>query len=142
MKLTLYVPASMESWMGRLILLASAIVGSPAGPLPALAECAGGRIRIDYEGNKYGSAGLKTYAERVYKAANRHITQYPTIARMWVPPAALVEVGVVDVFIHLDPAAFHRAPGPPRFEISDPARLKLWLGVAELEPELQVGRGY
>ena len=72
MILTVYVPARPALHIRD----GSGIVGSPGDE--------GGRVRIDYEGNIYGSPALRTYATRVFHAAGRHLTRYPTIARAWV----------------------------------------------------------
>ena len=52
----------------------SGIVGSPS-------EDVSGQFRIDFEGNLYGAENLKTYWDRLFHAAGRHVTGYPTVAR-------------------------------------------------------------
>ena len=52
----------------------SGIVGSPS-------EDRSGLVRIDFEGNIYGAQSLKTYWDRLFHAAGRHVTGYPTVAR-------------------------------------------------------------
>ena len=106
--LTLYVPAAGAAF-GAMVLPGSAIVGSPDGD----------RIRIDYEGNRYRSANLVTFADRARQAAGRHLERYPTIARAWVAPANLVVVGTYEY------------PGGP-LSITDPAALARWLGLTDL----------
>jgi hypothetical protein len=84
MRLTVYIPQP-DSFLSKTVLDGSAIVGSPA---------AGGRVRIDYEGGKFGQFG--SWREMLEHAAGRHVTHYPTIARMWVDPADVLEVGTFD----------------------------------------------
>jgi hypothetical protein len=55
-----------------------------------------GRIRVDYEGNRYGAANLNRWADRVHAALDRHLVHYPTVARAIVPAADLVVVGSFD----------------------------------------------
>ena len=52
-----------------------------------------GRLVIDFEGNRYGSTSITTYADRVDHAAGRHLVRYPTVARLAVLPADVIEVG-------------------------------------------------
>lgn len=82
MHLAVYVPTP-ESPLRSVIRLGSGIVGSPEGA----------RVRIDYEGALYGQSGLERYADRVRLAAGRHTERYPTIARAWVEPNELIQVG-------------------------------------------------
>lgn len=85
--LTVYVP-NEASFLAKQIKPGSGIVGSPSGYAhPEMSE------RIDYEGNLYGAMNMNTYTERVYHAAGRHVTKYPTVARVWCNPADLVRVG-------------------------------------------------
>lgn len=90
-----------------------------------------GRLLCDYEGNRYGSPELSRYADRVFHAFGRHVEHYPTVARVWVAPEQMIEVGWFD-----------RRTG--RVELhDDPARQLLsgWLGVESVDPaELQHGR--
>lgn len=83
--LTVYVPAD-----GSLptILAGSGIVGSPLD--------GNGRIRLDYEGNKYRAANIVTFADRVYHAAGRHLVNYPTVARMVITPERVLPVATFD----------------------------------------------
>lgn len=82
--LTLYVPAP-ASHLNHVIDRGSAIVGEPADPAV---------IVICYEGNRYGA--MRDFAEMILHAADRLVTGYPTAARAWVAPSALVPVGTVD----------------------------------------------
>jgi hypothetical protein len=52
----------------------SGIVGSPS-------EDRSGLVRIDFEGNIYGTLNLANYWDRLFHAAGRHVTGYPTVAR-------------------------------------------------------------
>jgi hypothetical protein len=101
--LTVYVPAGP----GLPIRDGSGIVGSP------VAE--GARLRIDNEGNVYASPALRTYATRVFHAAGRHLTRYPTVARAWVAPEALRAVGTWN----------HHTR---HLSLSDEAAVAAWLG--------------
>ena len=55
----------------------SGIVGSPSKEKPTL-------IRVDFEGNIYGCENLSTYWDRLFHAAGRHVTHYPTVAREYL----------------------------------------------------------
>ena len=48
--------------------------------------------RIDYEGNRYNSANLVTFADRVHIAWSRQKHNYPTIARAITQPDDIVVV--------------------------------------------------
>lgn len=81
--LTVYVPAPTAP-IRYTIATRSGIVGTPKDD---------GQVRIDYEGNLHGASNIVTFADRVAQAAGRHTTNYPTIARAWVPSTNLVPVG-------------------------------------------------
>jgi len=90
-ELMLYVP-NLDTWIGRTIKKGSGIVGSFA----LLTGIEGGeklsgnrKIRIDYE----GGAHIKTWEDKVFHAAGRHVVRYPTVARAWVDESSLIEVG-------------------------------------------------
>ena len=88
----------------------SGIVGTVDGPMTV----------IDYEGNRYGSTSMVTWADRVHHAAGRHADRYPTVARSVVPAVTLVQVGTFDSErgqVHLDPA--------------QGARVADWLGIPQ-----------
>ena len=53
---------------------------------------ASGRVVIDFEGNRYGSSSMTTFADRVDHATGRHLTRYPTVARLSVLPSDLTAV--------------------------------------------------
>ena len=53
----------------------SGIVGSPTRD---------GLIQVDYEGNLYHAENLRTFWERLFHAAGRHVTGYPTVAREYL----------------------------------------------------------
>ena len=65
------------------ILRGSGIVGSPDGI----------GIRIDYEGNHNGACNIKTWEDKVFHAAGRHVSRYPTIARSVADAGQLIEIG-------------------------------------------------
>jgi len=83
--LAVFVPAP-ESRLPFLIAAKSGIVGSP-DPDDAT------RVVIDYDGDLYHAANVRTYADRVRVAAGRHKDRYPTVARRSVPAMDLVQVG-------------------------------------------------
>jgi hypothetical protein len=68
-ELFILVPTSDSS--GR-PMKGSGIVGSPTRD---------GLIKVDYEGNLYHAENLRTFWERLFHAAGRHVTGYPTVAR-------------------------------------------------------------
>ena len=84
-RLAVYVPAP-ASRLPWLVAKKSGIVGSPDAEDPS-------RIVIDYEGNLYHAANVRTYADRVRIAAGRHQERYPTVARRSVPAKDLVQIG-------------------------------------------------
>jgi hypothetical protein len=80
----------------------SGIVGSDAPPQHGYQM-----TEIDFEGNLYGADNIRTYADRVMHAADRHETKYPTVARMTVPDDTLVYVGDFDgKRVNFDPVNF------------------------------------
>jgi hypothetical protein len=104
----------------------SGIVGTPIrewfkndGEDPEDAE--DGILVIDYEGNRFGAANIRTYADRVMQAAGRHAVHYPTVARQTVPgwQDELLRVGVY-------------VPNEKQVNVADDesmAHLATWLGV-------------
>lgn len=75
--------------------------GDMAGKLPT------GEVEIDFEGNRFGAENIRTYADRVWVAAARHVGRTPTVARMVVPDEALIYVGDFhDGRIDVDPVNF------------------------------------
>lgn len=111
MKLTVYVPAP-DSELRDHIKAGSGIVGSPYGDT--------GRLRIDFEGNLYQLPELKDYADRVKRAAERHLwrgengERYPTSACAYVSPEEVVEIGSWD-------------PEGGKLEITDQGMVRSWL---------------
>ena len=65
----------------------SGIVGRPVS--------GGSRIEVYYEGN-FNYANVKTFADRVMIAYDRMAQEYPTIARSYVKPELVRQVGVYD----------------------------------------------
>lgn len=117
-----YVPRH-GSELRREIVDASGIVGSPL-------EDTVGKMLIDYEGALYRQPGLKTYADKVAHAAERHVHRYATRARKIVDAGELVHIGFWDVerssVIVLDEGYF---------------RLCEWLGVKRIpQSELELSR--
>lgn len=101
--LTVYVPAA-DSALRRTLLPGSALVGSLSN---------GRRIMVDFEGDKYGSQGLRTYEQKLLHASGRHVERYPTVARAFVESGDLIEVGTYDV---------HQRT----LTVTDPQALKGW----------------
>jgi|LauGreSuBDMM15SN_2_FD.fasta_scaffold33172_2 hypothetical protein len=78
--INVYVPVPEAA---TLIRAGAAIVGTPQGEY----------IRIDFEDGSYQAAGYADLAERAH---GRHVTNYPTIARMIINPSLLTLVGTFD----------------------------------------------
>ena len=72
-ELLMLIPKS-DSWARP--VKGSGIVGSPTRD--------GLIIQVDYEGNLYHAANLRTFWERLFHAAGRHVTGYPTVAREYL----------------------------------------------------------
>jgi hypothetical protein len=85
--MNVYVPIAGPAQ--EVILRGSGIVGTEVPTLPP-------QVVIDYEGNAYGAVNLRTWADRVARAADRHETRYPTVARMTVRVEQLLWVGVYE----------------------------------------------
>lgn len=84
--LNVYVPRSEElAW----IKPGAGIVGTP---LPRQR----GRVCTDFEGNRYNFENLRTFAQRVHDAADRHRSRYPTVARAIVDEHNLLQVATYD----------------------------------------------
>lgn len=93
-----FIPAP-HSRLRAVIDRGSGIVGTPAreflgqdGSDPLDEQ----RVIIDYEGNRFHAANMKTFADRVFHAAGRHEHRYPTVARSMVPRDELVLLGSFD----------------------------------------------
>src|SRR5579859_8084198 len=84
MILTVYVPAN-EDFHG--IAPGSAIVGSDSDD---------GTVRVDYEGGIHGQVCFESFTRRAMQAAGRHVANYPTSARMNLPPSELHAIGYYD----------------------------------------------
>jgi hypothetical protein len=116
--LPVYVPRASHSEVGQ-IDAGSAVVGLPLED---------GRVGIHYEGNRYGSAVMERFADRVAQPAARLRFNYPTVAKARVPCESLDEVGRYDGV-------------EGRVELSGKhaeRELCRWLGVEQLDPvELQ-----
>lgn len=85
-------------------------------------------IQIDYEGAVYNQANIQTYADKLSIAAGRHTNQYSTIARMVVPSASLVGVGVWD---DMDGT----------ITVTNASALAAWLQVKAIAPEELLATG-
>lgn len=84
--LDVYVPRPGAAELSH-IDLGSGIVGVPAED---------GEIAIFFEGNRYGSPAMKTFADRVSHAASRLRFDYPTSARVLVAEKNLIRIGHYD----------------------------------------------
>lgn len=51
------------------------------------------RVLVYYEGNLLGAENMRTFAERALHAAGRQVVRYPTVAKMAMLKADLIEVG-------------------------------------------------
>jgi hypothetical protein len=89
LKIAVFVPASTTVPFAALVAAGSAIVGPAEGS-------EADQVTVYYEGNLYGAANVKTYADRARLAAGRLAASYPTIARAVVPRPALLQVGWFD----------------------------------------------
>jgi hypothetical protein len=105
------------------IAAGSAVLGRPE---PGCDE-----VEVYFEGNLHGAVNMATLADRALHAAGRMVHDYPTVAKMTVPRAALVAVGTFD-------------PRAAKIELTGPdseRAVAFWLGAQELDPaELQIGR--
>jgi hypothetical protein len=116
--LAIYVPNPAPPSRHRLavshIAPRSGIVGATE-PEPTT-----GLIVIDYEGALYQPSNIRTWADKVLHAEDRHRQQYPTVARCAAPPEALLRVGTLS------------APAPdritPRLWVTDRRALAVYLG--------------
>lgn len=119
MSIAVYVP---KPGLHGLIAPKSGVVGSTQGVTD--------RVMIDYEGNLFGAVNLERYANRVARAYDRHVTRYPTVARAFVSPDELIQIGTYE------PAEFGVLvyPGGAMNDLAE------WLGVEEVDLiELVVG---
>jgi len=57
------------------------------------------RVQIDYEDNRFGAVNIRTYADRLAHAADRHLSGYPTSTRLLVDADDLLHVGTFDTHI-------------------------------------------
>lgn len=117
MRIPIYVPAPDATL--PYIASGSAIVGNM--------ESALGRIRIDYEGNIFNFQNLRHYADRVRHAADRHVNNYPTVARAWVMLNQLRIVGEYDTDSH-----------KVWVNDLDADKLAVWLGITRDELALEL----
>lgn len=102
----------------------------------------GERTIIDYEGNLYGAQNIVTWADRVMIAAGRHSVRYPTVARSWVKPEALIRVASYEYrkwapAIELE--ALEYGPEPPGLPLTR-RLICQWLGIDDvaLDAELRL----
>lgn len=110
--LAVYVPANDH--LRTTIRAGSGIVGTPEGS----------RITLDYEGAIYGQTSLARFADRVAQAAGRHVTHYPTVARLAARPGDVRRIGDWDCL-----------EGEVRLTGDGAAYLAAWLGVPIVAPD-------
>ena len=80
----------------------SGIVGSSS-------EDSGDLIRVDFEGNLFGALNLTSFWERIFHAAGRHVTRYPTVAREYHHEGPLFPYVGVGLFNYEEAVARVRA---------------------------------
>jgi hypothetical protein len=73
-----------------------ALIIDPGSGIVSADDTGADRVTVDYEGNRFESAQMAAYADRVDHAAGRHTTRYPTVARASLPTDALIEVATYD----------------------------------------------
>ena len=66
-------------------------------------------LQVDFEGNLYGAENLKSYWERLYHSAGRHVTGYPTVAREYYACGAPFPYWVVGTFNYREAVAHIRS---------------------------------
>ena len=112
--LPVYVPRETHPLVGQ-VDAGSAIVGLPGDD---------GHVAVYYEGNRYRSASMERFADRVAQAAARLRFDYPSVAKARVPCESLEEVGRYD-----------GVEGRVELLGEDAEReLCRWLGVEQLDP--------
>ena len=113
-ELLLYLPHP-ESELARILIVGSAIVGNPDTDGP---------IHIYFEGNSIGAPKLAAYRDRVSRAADHLLFNYPvgypTKAKRLVEPREVEAIGTFDV-------------SSRRIAISRPAaELSWWISASDL----------
>jgi len=109
-ELKIYVPRPGTS-LARVIQAGSGVVGGAVSGRDGYPVC------VDYQGNLYGTGNIQTWEDKVFHAAGRHVTNYPTIARAWAMANELIEVGVFRCGDNWK---------NPSYEITDPEALNQW----------------
>lgn len=86
MRLNVYVPklAALAT-----IQPGAGIIGSPRVDHP-------GKLLIDYEDNHASTVNIRSYADRLARAADRHLSGYPTSNRLLVDADELLLAGTFD----------------------------------------------
>jgi hypothetical protein len=120
MHLDVYVPklAALPA-----IQSGAGIIGSPRADHPD-------KLLIDYEDNRAEAINIRTYADRVLHAADRHLTGSPTSKRLLVDADDLLRVGTFDTRSGV-------------VEVSDSQALESWLAdeegaIPDLETQTRV----
>jgi len=121
---TVYIPRTAEGVIGR-IASGSGMVGRPVSIESESVGAAGETIEVDFEGNLYQASNMKTWGDRVYHAAGRAATRYPTMARAQVLASALLAVGTLDT-----------TDGVVTIDPEHAGAVARWLNVPELEASM------
>lgn len=112
---------TIKDTAARAMVLPESAVVSCATCFPRSQE----RILVDLEGDKYGTA--KTVFDKVVHATGRHMTRYPTVARLFLKTEDTVEVGSfrmsTGAVLIEDPVAFAQWYGVPAEDLVQRARL-------------------
>jgi hypothetical protein len=107
MRLPVYIPK----------LAALATIQPGAGIVGGQRVAYPGKLLIDYEDNRAGADNIRTYADRLAHAADRHLTGYPTSNRLLADPDDLLQVGTFDTHTGM-------------VEVSNSEALEAWLAEA------------
>lgn len=90
--LGVFIPKNATTEPFKGLAIGSAIVST--GSL-----LSGGLVEVYYEGNLNRAENLQRFEDRALCATGRLIEKYPTVARAWVRPESLVQVGHIEVRI-------------------------------------------
>jgi hypothetical protein len=113
-RFTIFVPRGPEL-AGRTLIAGSGLVGIPAGP---------GRVLVYFEGNRYGSENVRTWADKVRVAAGRLQEVAPTSAVLIADANDLYAVGSIGY-------------GLDDIDVVDRSAVQLWIGRSDLVRELE-----
>lgn len=97
-----------------------AVIAQGSGIVASILD--GERLRVDFEGDLFRMMPDSTFADRCLHAADRHLTNYPTVARVAVRADTMRYIGTYDTVF----GEAHLAEG------AEPL-LARWLGVEQLD---------